>query len=145
MNKIVEVLSKLGILKYGASSGTYRNAAEAPDDFEYMNMSGKKKDDAKENSRDISEDQQGSIAKAGVLDASLPVIIATWVMAALFWLIALGAFAEGKSLVGFWMVLAGLVTAHHTNKLLAMVGVDLSLLWRITVIVVCLFVAMVSI
>jgi len=145
MNKILEVLSKLGILKYGTSSGTYRNASEAPDDFEFMNMSSKKKDAAEEKSKDVSDDQQGSVVKAVGLDAPLWVILATWVFATLFWIIALGAFAEGKNLVGFWMALAGLVTAHHTNKLLAMVGVDLSLLWRIIVIVVCLLVAIITI
>jgi len=141
MKKLLEILSKLGILRYGASAGTYRNATEAPDDFEFMNMSGKKTKGDDETSEDVS--QSGSVSSTMQHELITPiwVVVVTWVVGALFLLVAIGAFAERYSLVGFWMTLAGLVTIHHTNRLLALVGVDLSPLWRIIVILVCLVVS----
>lgn len=144
MNKILEILSKLGILKYGATAGTYKNEA-APSEFEYMNMSRKKGDAAEksvENSQDSQEKSQDSSAN---LDCPLWMIIATWVLGALFWLVALGAFVDGANLIGFWMTLAGLVTVHHTNNLLTKIGVDLSQMWRVIVVLVCLLVVVVTI
>ncbi len=81
----------------------------------------------------------------GNIDSPLWMIIASWVLGALFWVAALDAFFGDDSLVGFWLMLAGLVTVHHTNKLLALVGVDLSQMWRIIVVLVCLFVVVVTI
>jgi len=138
MNKLLEILSKLGILKYGAAAGTYRNATEAPDDFEYMNMSRKKNATAEEANSVESTGQQGTMAGAGELDAPMWVIIATWVLGTLLWLVAIDAFINGKNLIGFWLTLAGLVTVHHTNQLLAVIGIDLSLLWRVIVVAVCM-------
>ncbi|MCP3672519.1 MAG: zinc-ribbon domain-containing protein [Gammaproteobacteria bacterium] len=47
MNRLLEILSKLGILRYGAGAGTYRNATEAPDELMdiYTNKSGNKSED----------------------------------------------------------------------------------------------------
>ncbi len=141
MNKLLEILSKLGILKYGGTAGTYRNEA-APNEFEYMNMNRKKRDKITGSQDEIQNDRQSAVADS---DTPLWAITATWVLGALFWVIALGAFAEGKNLIGFWMVLAGLVTVHHTNKLLALVGIDLTPLWRVIVVAVCLLVLIVTI
>ncbi len=141
MNKLLEILSKLGILKYGGTAGTYRNEA-APSEFEYMNKNRKERDKIAGSEQKIPDNSKGNVAES---DTPLWAIIATWVLGTLFWVLALGAFAEGKSLIGFWMVLAGLVTVHHTNKLLALVGIELTLLWRVIVVVVCLLVLIVTI
>ena len=138
MNKLLEILSKLGMLKYGASAGTYRNATEAPDDFEYMDMSRKKKDTAEGMGKDVPIDQQDTMTGVDGLDTPMLVIIVTWLLGALFWFVAIAAFAKGKNLIGFWLTLAGLVTVHHTSRLLSVIGIDLSLLWRAIVVAVCL-------
>ncbi len=144
MNKILEILSKLGILKYGATAGTYKNEA-APSEFEYMNVSGKNNATAEERSDSANDSQEQQQNPTGSLDSPLWLIIASWVLGTLFWVAALDAFLGDDNLVGFWLVLAGLVTVHHTNKLLAVVGVDLSLMWRVIVVLVCLFVVVVTI
>jgi hypothetical protein len=72
-------------------------------------------------------------------------VIASWVLGTLFWVAALDAFSGDDNLIGFWLVLAGLVTVHHTNKLLAVVGVDLSPMWRVVVVLLCLFVVIATI
>lgn len=138
MKKLLELLSRLGIMKYGAAAGTYRNAAEAPLDFEYMNMSRNK------GAADLGIDADGvkadpdSLIAQDQINTPIWLIIVTWVLATLFWLLALGAFLQSDGMTSFWMTLAGLVTAHHTNKLLAVIGVDLSPPWRVVVVVVCL-------
>jgi hypothetical protein len=144
MNKILEILSKLGILKYGGTAGTYKNEA-APSEFEYMsgaNRESSSDDESGVGANDSQEKQQESSANLG---SPSWMIVASWVLGALFWLVALGAFVDGANLVGFWMALAGLVTVHHTNKLLAKVGVDLSKTWRAIVVLVCLLVVVVTI
>jgi hypothetical protein len=141
MNKLLTLLSRLGILRYGADAGTYRNAAEAPDEFEYMNRPGKRNKTGSEMAGDGPEIH--AAVSSPQHESSIPVwlVIITWILGVLWWLLAIGAFAESNNLVGFWMVLAGLVTVHHTSRLMAFVGVDLSPLWRVIVVVVCLLVS----
>ncbi len=57
MKKILEILSKLGVIKYGATAGTYKNET-APSEFEYMNMSGKKSAKAEESSDNTQYPQE---------------------------------------------------------------------------------------
>jgi hypothetical protein len=144
VKKILEILSKLGVIKYGATAGTYKNET-APTEFEYMNMSGKKSAKAEESSDNTQYPQEQQQGSTGNIDSPLWMIIASWVLGALFWVAALDAFFGDDNLVGFWLMLAGLVTVHHTNKILSMVGVDLSQMWRIIVVLVCLFVVVVTI
>ena len=141
MKKLLEILSKLGILRYGASAGTYRNATEAPDDFEFMNMSGKKTKDDNETSEDALQSGSTAASTQNGLITPTWVVIITWMVGILFWFLAIGAFAGKDNLLGFWLALAGSVTIHHTNRLLAFIGVDLSPLWRVIVVVVCLVVS----
>ncbi len=137
MNKILEILSKLGILRHGGTAGIYRNEA-APLDFEYMDSSRRKQNANEEEDKSGLNSQPESLSVQDDLETPLWVIIATWVLGALFWVVAIGAFIESNGLTGFWMTLAGLITVHHTNRLLAFIGVDLSPLWRISVVAVCL-------
>ncbi len=145
MNKILEILSKFGILRYGGTAGVYKDEA-MPTEYEYMKRSWKKGDVAeKDGSNPSSGVQKEKKDTVGNMDTPLWMVIASWVLGVLFWVIALSAFVGGDNLIGFWMALAGLVTAHHTNKLLALVGVDLSLKWRAIVVAVCLVVLVVTI
>ncbi len=142
MKKLLEILSKLGVLRYGADAGTYRNAAEAPDDFEFMNMSGSKTKTGNKTGEAETDTPPVATSAQHVRTTPLWVMIVTWVVGIFFWLVAIDAFSGEDNLLGFWMTLAGLVTVHHTNRLLAFVGVDLSPLWRVIVVVVCLVVSL---
>jgi hypothetical protein len=144
MGKLLEILSKLGILKYGSTAGIYKNEA-APTDFEYMNKSGKEQGHAKDKDEASKENNQETAIVSNGTGTPLWMIVTSWVVGALFWLIALGAFAEGKGLIGFWMTLAGLVTVPHTNQLLSLIGIDLTPLWRVVVVLVCMLVFVVSV
>jgi hypothetical protein len=144
VKKILELLSKLGILKYGATAGTYKNEA-APSEFEYMNSSNHKGAIAEEDSNNIQNSQEKQHGSVGNLGSPQWMVIASWVLATLFWVAAIDAFSGDDNLIGFWLVLAGLVTVHHTNKLLAVVGVDLSPMWRVVLVLVCLFVVIATI
>jgi hypothetical protein len=144
VKKILEILTKLGLLKYGSASGTFKNAAEEPSDFEYMNMSRKKDSAVKDNNDNSQNTQEHSKVISSDCGAPLWMVVASWVLGALFWLVALDAFSGDDYLAGFWLVLAGLVTVHHTNKLLGMIGVDLSSMWRVVVVVVSLLAAIVD-
>lgn len=144
MKKILELLSKLGILKYGATAGTYKNEA-APSEFEYLNSGNNKKATVKEDSNNTESSQENQYGSVSSLDSPLWMMVASWVLGALFWVAALDAFSGDDNLIGFWLLLAGLVTVHHTNKLLAKVGVDLSPVWRVVVVLVCLFVVIATI
>jgi hypothetical protein len=64
--KFLDLLRKLGILRYGAVGGTYKSYKDRPDELMFDNVYDKKKDlTTKEDLKDIAKTVKGDHPKSG--------------------------------------------------------------------------------
>lgn len=64
--KFLDLLRKLGIIRYGAVSGTYKSYKDRPDELMFDNVYDKKKDlTTKEDLKDIADTITGGHQKSG--------------------------------------------------------------------------------